>query len=90
MRERDEGPLLVGTYKLADLGGHAMSESCPTEPSPKSYGNGGTTTSNRATSGAFNAFTEALKGNLIELPRRTEALHCLLDNHVGLTAPLLN
>ncbi len=32
----------------------------------------------------FNAFTEALKGNLIELPRRTEALHGLLDNHVGL------
>jgi len=32
----------------------------------------------------FNAFTEALKGNLIELPRRTEALHGLLDTHVGL------
>ena len=27
----------------------------------------------------FNAFTEALKGNLIELPRRTEALHGLLE-----------
>ena len=38
----------------------------------------------------FNAFTEALKGNLIELPRRTEALHGLLDTHVGLDAPLLN
>jgi len=38
----------------------------------------------------FNAFTEALKGNLIELPRRTEALHGLLDNHVDLTAQLLN
>jgi len=38
----------------------------------------------------FNAFTEALKGNLVELPRRTEALHGLLDNHVGLAAPLLN
>jgi len=35
----------------------------------------------------FNAFTEALKGNLIELPRRTEALHGLLDNHVGLVLP---
>ena len=34
----------------------------------------------------FNAFTETLKGNLIELPRRTEALHGLLDNHVGLSA----
>ena len=34
----------------------------------------------------FNAFTEALKGNLLELPRRTEALHGLLDNHVGLSA----
>lgn len=38
----------------------------------------------------FNSFTEALKGNLIELPRRTEALHGLLDTHVGLDAPLLN
>lgn len=35
----------------------------------------------------FNAFTEALKGNLVELPRRTEALHGLLDNHVGLHSP---
>jgi hypothetical protein len=35
----------------------------------------------------FNAFTEALKGNLIELPRRTEALHGLLDTHVGLNSP---
>ena len=34
----------------------------------------------------FNAFTESLKGNLIELPRRTEALHGLLDNHVGLSS----
>lgn len=33
----------------------------------------------------FNAFTEALKGgNLAELPKRTEALHGLLDVHVGL------
>jgi hypothetical protein len=32
----------------------------------------------------FNSFTEALKGNLIELPRRTEKLHGLLDTHVGL------
>jgi len=38
----------------------------------------------------FNAFTEALKGNLIELPRRTEALHGLLDTHVGLDGPSLN
>jgi len=38
----------------------------------------------------FNAFTEALKGNLLELPRRTEALHGLLDTHVGLSVPLLN
>lgn len=36
-----------------------------------------------------NAFTEALKGNLVEFPRRTEALHGLLDNHVGLAAPEL-
>lgn len=34
----------------------------------------------------FNAFTESLKGNLIDLPRRTEALHGLLDTHVGLSA----
>lgn len=35
----------------------------------------------------FNAFTEALKttGNLAELPKRTHALHALLDAHVGLT-----
>lgn len=33
----------------------------------------------------FNAFTEALKeGNIAELPKRTEALHGLLDSHVGL------
>ena len=33
----------------------------------------------------FNAFTESLKdGNLAELPKRTEALHGLLDTHVGL------
>ena len=33
----------------------------------------------------FNAFTESLKqGSLAELPRRTEALHGLLDCHVGL------
>src|SRR5947207_10146924 len=32
----------------------------------------------------FNSFTEVLKGNLNELPRRTEALHGLLDSHVGL------
>jgi hypothetical protein len=38
----------------------------------------------------FNAFTEALKGNLSELPRRTQALHGLLDTHVGLAAPSLN
>ena len=38
----------------------------------------------------FNSFTEALKGNLIELPRRTEALHGLLDSHVGLGQPSLN
>jgi hypothetical protein len=32
----------------------------------------------------FNSFTEVLKGNLNELPRRTEALHGLLDSYVGL------
>jgi len=35
----------------------------------------------------FNAFTESLKeGSLQELPKRTEALHGLLDTHVGLSA----
>lgn len=34
----------------------------------------------------FNSFTEALKdSSLAELPKRTEALHGLLDIHVGLT-----
>ena len=32
----------------------------------------------------FNAFTEALKGNLPLLPKRTEALHGLMDGFVGL------
>jgi hypothetical protein len=32
----------------------------------------------------FNAFTETLKGNLGELPRRTQALHGLLDSACGL------
>ena len=38
----------------------------------------------------FNSFTDALKSNIIELPRRTEALHGLLDTNVGLDAPSLN
>jgi hypothetical protein len=34
----------------------------------------------------FNSFTEALKqSNLAELPKRTQALHGLLDAYVGLT-----
>jgi hypothetical protein len=32
----------------------------------------------------FNAFTEILKGNLSELPRRTQALHGLMDSACGL------
>lgn len=36
----------------------------------------------------FNSFTETLKeGSLTELPKRTEALHGLLDIHVGLAQP---
>jgi hypothetical protein len=31
----------------------------------------------------FNGYTEVLKGNLAELPRRTERLHGLLDSEVG-------
>ncbi len=38
----------------------------------------------------FNGFTEVLKGNLPELPRRTEALHALFDAQVGLTERYLN
>ncbi len=34
----------------------------------------------------FNSFTEVLKGNLNELPKRTEALHELLDSYVELAA----
>ena len=34
----------------------------------------------------FNAFTEGLKGNLDALPRRTQALHGLLDAACGLAA----
>ncbi len=40
----------------------------------------------RNTWSLFNAFTEALKGNLPLLPRRTQALHGLMDAHVGLAA----
>jgi hypothetical protein len=35
----------------------------------------------------FNAFTETLKGNLGELPRRTQALHGLMDSACGLIVP---
>jgi hypothetical protein len=38
----------------------------------------------------FNAFTEVLKGNLVELPRRTEVLHGLFDTQVGLPLAHLN
>lgn len=37
----------------------------------------------------FNAFIKASKGNPIELQRHTEALHYLLDTHVGLKRPSL-
>jgi len=41
---------------------------------------------NRNVWSLFNSFTEALKdSSLAELPKRTEALHGLLDIHVGLT-----
>jgi hypothetical protein len=35
----------------------------------------------------FNGFTEILKGNLGELPRRTQALHGLTDSACGLVIP---
>ena len=37
----------------------------------------------------FNAVTEAIKGSLWALPARTQALHGLLDAHVGLVRPQL-
>ncbi|MDE2095670.1 MAG: DUF932 domain-containing protein [Patescibacteria group bacterium] len=37
----------------------------------------------------FNAVTEVLKGGLNQLPRRTQALHGLLDTAVGLTVPAI-
>ena len=40
----------------------------------------------RNTWSLFNAFTEALKGNLPLLPKRTQALHGLMDSYVGLAA----
>ena len=38
----------------------------------------------------FNGFTEVLKGNLPELPKRTQALHALFDTTVGLSQAHLN
>jgi len=39
----------------------------------------------------FNAYTEVLKGNLTELPKRTQRLHALLDSYCGLVGnPSLN
>jgi len=32
----------------------------------------------------FNSFAEVQKGNLNDLPKRTEALHGLLDKYAGL------
>jgi hypothetical protein len=41
----------------------------------------------RSARSLFNAFTESLKdGALSELPKRTEALHGLLETHIGLSA----
>ena len=46
--------------------------------------------SERSAWSLFNAFTETLKGNLTELPKRTQALHALFDTAVGLPAAYLN
>ena len=46
--------------------------------------------SDRTAWSLFNAFTETLKGNLTELPKRTQALHSLFDTTVGLPAAHLN
>jgi hypothetical protein len=37
----------------------------------------------------FNAFTEIIKGNLHELPRRTQALHGMADQFAGLLGPVV-
>jgi hypothetical protein len=37
----------------------------------------------------FNAFTENYKGNLETLPKKSQALHALLDYHCGVNAPVL-
>ncbi len=46
--------------------------------------------SERSAWSMFNAFTEVLKGNLVELPKRTEVLHGLFDAQVGLPMTHLN
>jgi len=53
------------------------------EPSYSEFGD-------RSAWSLFNAFTEVLKGNLPELPKRTEALHGLFDAQVGLPQAHLN
>ncbi len=45
---------------------------------------------NRTAWSLFNAFTEELKGNLPELPKRTEVLHALFDSAVDLPSPYRN
>ena len=57
-------------------------------------GNGGEPShpefSERSAWSLFNAFTEVLKGNLPELPKRTEVLHGLFDQQVKLSPAHLN
>jgi len=53
------------------------------EPSHPEFGD-------RSAWSLFNAFTEVLKGNLPELPKRTEVLHGLFDQQVKLPAAHLN
>lgn len=39
--------------------------------------------------GLHNAFTNVLRGNIIALPKRSDALHCLLDSVAGFKAQVL-
>jgi hypothetical protein len=53
------------------------------EPSHQEFGD-------RTAWSLFNAFTEVLKGNLPDLPKRTECLHALFDQQVKLSPAHLN
>jgi hypothetical protein len=85
MRDKSAHDLIV---RAVDLGG-ATNRMIPgvlkewREPSHQEF-------SDRTAWSLFNAFTEVLKGNLPDLPKRTEVLHGLFDQQVKLPAAHLN